>query len=136
MNVKLTRTDFTDESTIGELEIDGLFECYILEDKDRKLEDGGVKVQNETAIPRGTYKVIVDFSTRFKRLRPHILDVPQFTGIRIHPGNKADDTEGCLITGGYKKTNFVGESRIAFDALFKKLSDAHENNEEIWIEII
>ncbi len=136
MKITLTRTDITDASTIGELEIDGIFECYTLEDKDRKLEDGGVKVPGETAIPRGTYKVIIDFSNRFQRLLPLVLNVPQFTGIRIHPGNEAEDTEGCILVGNSKSINFIGQSRAAFDALFKKLSDARGNHEEIHLEVV
>lgn len=97
----LTRTTFTDNSTIGELTIDGKFICYILEDKDRKLESGGKKIFGETAIPRGTYEIIINWSNRFQRQMPLLLNVPQFEGIRIHGGREVvtnKDTSGCLIS--------------------------------------
>lgn len=96
----LTRTTFTENSTIGELTIDGKFICYILEDVDRKLETGGKKLFSETAIPKGTYEIIINWSNRFQRQMPLLLNVPQFEGIRIHGGRDIvtnKDTSGCLI---------------------------------------
>jgi hypothetical protein len=84
----------------------------------------GVKVDGQTAIPAGEYKVVIDMSTRFKRLMPHLLDVPMFTGIRIHAGNVSADTEGCLLLGRKRGENDVEESKLAFDAFFPKLQAA------------
>lgn len=108
----------TVDSTISEWYIDGKFECYVLEDVVRAP---GVKVDGKTAIPAGTYKVVIDMSTRFGRLMPHILDVPGFTGVRIHCGNTDADTEGCLLLGRVKGADDVEESKLAFDAFFPKL---------------
>ena len=124
MKLTLVREILTDVSTIGRLYIDGVFECYILEDRDRRLESGGEKVQNQTAIPLGTYRVEITMSPRFKRLLPLLHSVPQFSGIRIHPGNKAEDTEGCLLPGTAIGRNTVLNSRVAFDKLFGKLQSA------------
>lgn len=131
MQLKLKRTDFTENSTIGELYVNEIFECYVLEDVVREGDIFKVKVKGETAIPRGQYKVIIDESVRFKRKMPHILDVPNFSGVRIHSGNDKDDTEGCLLTGTSKGRDFVGESKIAFTKLFDKLTKAFDDKENI-----
>lgn len=85
--------------TLGDLYLDGTWQCFTLEDDDRRLEDGGVKLAGYTAIPLGLYDVVIDYSPKFKRQMLHVLNVPQFAGIRIHAGNDADDTEGCILVG-------------------------------------
>lgn len=132
MKLTLKRHTFTNKSTIGSLFVDGVFECYVLEDVTRLPN---VKVQNETAIPYGTYPVTITFSNRFKKLMPQILDVPMFAGIRIHSGNKAEDTEGCLIVGTSKSVDWVSGSKLAFKPLFDKLQKA-DKKEKITIEVI
>lgn len=119
MELKLIRETFTDKSTIGSLFVNGIFFCYTLEDKDRKLESGGVKEYAKTAIPRGKYKVINSFSNRFKKYMPELVNVPQFAGIRIHSGNTADHSEGCILVGSTKAVDFIGNSKVTFDKLMK-----------------
>lgn len=119
MELTLTRGPSTTKSTPGTLLVDGKFECFTLEDVVRPK-----KIPGETAIPAGTYKVIIDMSNRFKRLLPLLIDVPGFAGIRIHPGNTDKDTEGCILVGTSRSKDFVGNSRVAFDALFKKMQAA------------
>jgi len=84
----------------------------------------GVKVQDKTAIPAGTYSVIIDVSTRFKRLMPHILNVPGFDGIRIHNGNTDSDTDGCILLGFSQNVDFIGRSKEAFGQFFTVLQVA------------
>jgi 4-hydroxy-3-methylbut-2-en-1-yl diphosphate synthase IspG/GcpE len=141
MEILLKRTTFTEESTIGELYVDGKFECYILEDKDRGLKSSmslkeiqEKKVYAKTAIPTGKYLVANTHSPRFEKYLPLLLNVPGYAGIRIHPGNYAKDTEGCLLPGVTKGKDFVGSSRIAFNNLFKKIRAA-EKKEKITITI-
>jgi len=121
MKLHLKRLHRTDKSTIGELTIDGKFECYTLEDIERD-----VKIKSETAIPKGTYKVIINQSNRFKRLMPLLLNVPNFEGVRIHAGNTNHDTEGCILVGRTRGIDFIGQSRKAYDSLFKKMQEAKE----------
>jgi len=121
MLITIKRLHKTKISTIGELLVDGVFECYTLEDTERK-----VKIKGETAIKEGRYKVIINKSNRFKRLLPLLLNVPEFEGVRIHSGNTNHDTEGCILVGQTKSKNFIGKSRKAFDALFKKMQLAKE----------
>src|SRR5437588_5321023 len=84
----------------------------------------GVKIPHETAIPAGRYTVDITFSPRFNRDLPLLLNVQGFLGIRIHPGNTANDTEGCILVGRHRAGNAITESRAAFDALFPKLETA------------
>ena len=97
LKIKIYRHTFNtegDRSVIGDLHAEGKFFCYTLEDE---LRADGVKVYGETCIDAGTYKFKVTMSPRFKRRMIAILDVPRFTGIRIHGGNKAKDTHGCPL---------------------------------------
>lgn len=115
--------------------VDGVYECLTLEDTDRYLEDGGQKQQDRTAIPRGTYQVVVDFSPHFQHNLPHVLNVPQFTGIRIHPGNVPADTDGCILVGLEAEEDKVLESRKAFDPLFAKIVAALNNGDDVTLEV-
>jgi len=121
MKITIKRLYKTEKSTIGEMTIDGKWECYTLEDIERD-----VKIKSETAIPKGTYKVIINQSNRFKKLLPLLLNVPNFEGIRIHPGNTNHDTEGCILVGKTMSKDFIGQSRKAFESLFAKMKPAKE----------
>lgn len=134
MLLELKRKWYTTRSTIGKLYIDGKFECYILEDYDR-IGRNKHKVYGETAIPGGTYDIRITHSPRFKKKLPLLRDVPGFKGIRIHAGNTAKDTEGCLLPGQTRSKNFVGRSKLAFNALFKKLTAAKQDKQTIKITI-
>jgi len=129
MDLKVLRKELTARSTIGELHVDGAFECYTLEDAVRP-----VKIKGVTAIPAGVYEVVVNFSQRFQRPLPLLLHVPNFDGVRIHAGNTDADTEGCLLVGRTKSADFIGASRAAFEALFAKIQRAAAR-EKIFIEI-
>lgn len=126
MKLLLKRLHRTDVSTIGELYVDGVFECYTLEDIERE-----VKIKSETAIPKGKYKVMITMSNRFKRHMPLLLNVPNFQGVRIHAGNTNHDTEGCILVGQTRSKDFIGKSRKAYDNLFKKMQKAKEISIEI-----
>jgi hypothetical protein len=136
MELKLTRRVFTDESTIGRLSVNGKDTFWTLEDKQRLP---GEKIPGKTAIPTGRFEVVLDHSNRFARTMPHILDVPGFEGVRIHWGNTAKDTEGCILVGlSYDPAipNFIGSSKIAFEQLFALILEAGDNEDRIWLEIV
>ncbi len=136
LNLTLKRINFSPFSTIGELSIDGEWTCFTLEDCDRALENPeNVKIPGETAIPRGLYQVVITHSNRFGRLMPRLMEVPQFTGVLIHPGNSAADTHGCILVGRTKGIDRVYESRLAFDSLFTRINSAIRWEKEVWIEI-
>ena len=118
MLIEVKRFEFKDTHTVGKMYVDGIYECYTLEDAVRN----GTKVLGKTAIPIGTYKLIIDASTRFKQDMPHILDVPDFTGVRIHAGNTSADTDGCILLGSTcAGKDFIGNSKIAYKKFFDKL---------------
>ena len=119
MKLLLKRLHKTDKSTIGELYVDGKFECYTLEDVERKE-----KVFGKTAIPKGTYDVVMTMSNRFKKMMPLLLNVPGYEGVRIHSGNKPEDTEGCLLLGKTRGIDSIGESRNAIAAFYPKVESA------------
>ena len=135
MKITLQRVKRTDKTTQGWSLVDGHYECYTLEDKWRDLSKEE-KVPGKTCIPEGTYKVVLDYSNRFQRIMPHILDVPQFDGVRIHPGNTEADTDGCILVGLSRSEDWVGQSRIAFNRLMAKLQDATDKGEDIELTIM
>lgn len=126
------------KNTIGNLFFNGIWFCYVLEDTVRELKDlnndgdfddkNEGKVYGETAIPGGTYKVIVNMSNRFKKLLPLLIDVTGYQGVRIHSGNVEADSLGCLIVGMKTDGKKVLDSRIALDELMKRLKTFDEIN--------
>lgn len=135
MELKLVRDYLTSGFTHGKLYVNGVFQCYTLEDADRELERGGKKVYGKTAIPLGKYPVVVNRSTRFKVDMPLLVDVPQFTGVRIHTGNTDADTEGCILVGEMRGKASVLSSRAAYAKLFQMIQDAYLREEAITISI-
>lgn len=138
MRILIKRKTFTEDSTIGEMFIDGKFFCYTLEDKYRQVDGKPVsewKIHKQTAIPKGTYKLIVAMSQRKKILTPRLVDVEGFSGILIHSGNISADSEGCVLIGDTKKKDFVGKSKAAFDRLMSVLIPTIANKEDITITI-
>jgi len=129
MDLYLIRQWFSDHNTVGTLYIGTLWECYTLEDV---VREPGVKIPKETAIPYGKYQVIIDFSNRFQRMMPHVLNVHMFEGIRIHAGNTDKDTEGCILLGKERGKDGVLRSRIAFNSFFDKL---RQEKDDIWLSI-
>jgi len=122
MEMTILRDTFKDNVTLGKLYIDNQYQCEVLEDTDRHLEDPkNEKIKGKTAIPCGTYNVIINMSNRFKCMMPLVEKVPGFEGIRIHAGNTADDTEGCLLLGLERKGDMVLNSRIACDKTVDKM---------------
>ena len=130
MKLEVVRFQCGAVCTIGELMVNGEHECWTLEDV---VRPDGQKVYGETAIPYGTYDVIVNFSTRFQRDMPLLIGVPNFTGIRIHSGNTVSETHGCLLIGTGHTGNSVTNSRVAFNKLFPKIRDAFSRGEKITI---
>ena len=140
--IEITRNIFTSRSTIGVLRINNEYVCYTLEDICRPE---GVKVYGETAIPEGIYDISVTYSERFKRPLPLIYNRDDFsvidskgkrwTGIRIHPGNSSVDTDGCILPGLEKKTDWVQGSTNAFEKLFTLINTEIGDNKSVKLTI-
>jgi len=146
--VKLTvvRTQFGTDATNGLLFIDGIFECYTLEDQYQ-----AVKVMHETCIPEGTYDINfrktggfhAKYSERYKNAHYgmlHIQDVPNFTYILIHTGNTDEHTSGCLIVGETQqdlevsKDGFIGSSAVAYKKMYSKVANKLLQGKKVTIE--
>lgn len=139
MKLQLKRRFFADSYTIGTLSIDGVPFCDVIEDVNRDLnhdgdldDPGELKIYGQTAIPFGTYKVILTMSNRFKRVLPLLVNVPNFDGIRIHAGNTSVDTHGCLLVGENKVKGKVINSAATMDRLMPILAKA----KDIQIEVL
>jgi len=116
--------------TLGRLTC-GDLRFYTVEDAVRD-----VKIPAITAIRAGTYKVIINYSNRFKKHLPLLLDVPEFKGVRIHSGNTAADSEGCILIGTTRNKDGVGNSRVAMDVLMEALSKHIAGGGNVTIEIV
>jgi hypothetical protein len=126
--VTVVRDTFQPGCTLGKLYINNVFLCHTLEDTDRYLDKKGVgaKIYASTAIGAGRYNMRISLSPRFKRLMPEVLAVPGFTGIRIHSGNTAEDTEGCILVGMIRGRDKILDSRTAYDLLMKQIGGSKE----------
>lgn len=143
MNIKVSRLVGNENASIGLLAVDGKFQCFTVEDEKRE-----VKLKAETRIPEGKYDVVyrVEGSHHEKYKQKyganhfgmlHIINVPNFQFILIHIGNTEKDTEGCLLVGDSLNSNFtVSGSTIAYEKLYKIVSDALNKKEKVTIEFI
>lgn len=157
MELRLIRNSYESAAgyTLGRLFVDeGGFLCWILEPENRGLyQDMPLnqiqqkKVKNKTAIPKGTYRIQLRVSPKFKDkwyakeyggMFPYLCDVPGFSGVMIHPGSTPENTAGCLLPGmlysGIRGRIF--DSVIAWQDLMKfYIWPAYQRKEEIWITI-
>lgn len=131
MNIVLQRQPSNDACTIGSISIGDTVVCHTLEDivRDQKLF-------GQTAIPEGTYQVVITYSPHFQRDLPLLVNVPGYEGVRIHPGNTAADTEGCILPGMVLLNNAIGQSRDAFNLLYSKIEYAQDHGEQVTITIL
>ena len=144
MNIFIKRIAKLPTYTIGKMYIDGEYISDTLEDKDRELnQDMSIdqilskKVHGETAIPTGTYSVSMNtVSPKFKNRSwakpykgkiPRILDVPGFQGVLIHPGNKPEESLGCIFPGENKIKGQVINSVAAFNKIMQILLSEKDN---------
>lgn len=130
MLISVVRKPSKNGATLGDVYIDGVHECFSLEDEIREE-----KIPGKTAIPPGKYRVVLTKSPRFNKVLPELLNVPNYAGVRIHSGNKAEDTEGCILVGEDKQDHTITRSKEAFLELMAAISMAIEGGEQVWLEI-
>ena len=142
MELKLIRKYRCSNYCIDKLYINNEYFSDALEDPDRSLTDSmsleeikKIKIKGNTCIPYGTYNVTITYSPRFKRNLPLINNVKGFDGIRIHSGNKPQDTEGCLLPGFNKVKGQVIDSRVTTDKLIAQIQQALNKGEKVTITI-
>lgn len=124
MNLILSRNIFTRDTTIGKLFVGEKEFCYTLEHAVRGF---GIKVPGFTAIPEGTYKIIVSVSPHFLRETIELLNVPMFKDIRIHSGNTIKDTKGCILAA-YKMASELNIYSSAEKDLTELIKQAKEDS--------
>ncbi len=146
MKLDVIRTQYGKDATNGMLFVDGVFECYTLEDEYRET-----KVMHETCIPEGEYEIIyrkvggfhTKYTTRYAGMHRGMLwlqDVPGFEYILIHTGNTDEHTSGCLIVGDTQTdldvtfNGMVGSSANAYKKLYPKVADALDAGEKVTIK--
>ena len=112
-----------------------LYLCDTLEPQWRDYKNGGRKIPGRSAIPEGRYLVLITWSPKFKQWLPLLWNVPKFSGIRIHAGNKPEDTEGCILVGKNQQVGRLIDSRFWVHRLKQEISDAHERGEKVYLTI-
>ena len=140
MELKLTRNYQKDTYTIGRLYVEGDLFSNTLEDPVRDYSDPNYKVYGKTAIPYGRYRIAMVHSPKFSkryggRKVPLLNNVPDFTGILIHSGNTAEDTDGCILVGKNTQRGRVTSSLATLYSLLDIL-DKVPSDEQIWIDIV
>lgn len=133
MEFDLVRRWLTPKSTIGELMMGGVFVAFTLEDTYRPPPEK--KVPGETCIPNGRYEIVVTHSPRFNVDMPLLLNVPGFTGVRIHSGNRPKDTEGCILVGRERGVDEIHHSHDAYVAVFHAIQGARARGELVHMNV-
>lgn len=144
MDILLSRVTQVGDATIGKVTIGGSFSCHSLEDVSRP-----VKVAGKTRIPAGRYRlkfreVLSGLTQRYRAKYPwftwhlELQGVPGFQYVYVHVGNKAADTEGCILLGKTwdGKSPFIGSSAVVFAEFYKLVSDAIKRGEDVFIEVV
>jgi hypothetical protein len=130
MILTLERDVRTDKFTLGKLSVNGIRLYYTCEDAERP-----VKIPGETCIPTGMYNVVITYSMRFKKEMPLLENVPGFEGIRIHGGNGAGDTEGCILVGSTRLPDGVMNCAGALRLLQMDIQRELDAGKKVSIEI-
>lgn len=129
-NILIKRVALKPTYTIGHMYFNGKYVCDTLEDtvrdldKDGKFDNGEVKIKGQTAVPYGIYEVVWAHSPKYKRYTPRLLNVNSFSGILIHSGNTAKDTDGCILVGENKQKGMVLNSRATVAKIYPIIRDA------------
>jgi hypothetical protein len=139
MTIYMVRDDCTDKRTLGTMTFPDGYVCQTLEDP---VRPEGVKVQGDTAIGSGTYRVTITRSKRFQKMLPLLNNVPGFGGVRIHPGNGIGDTAGCVLVGTQRGTFSEGadqtivRSKEAMEQVQRRIAAAIAHGEQVYLDIV
>lgn len=142
MYIELKRIAKKPTYTIGKFYINGVYFCDTIEDKDRGLTNDMTeaeikrkKVYGETAIPIGRYTVDWTMSAKYGKMMPEVKKVKGFSGIRIHSGNTAKDSLGCILLGKNTEVGKVTSSRVWTNKFYEQMKSAIERGEGITLDI-
>ena len=139
MELTLTRIAKRKTYTIGRLSINDEYFCDTLEPTWRDYAHGGYKVKGKSAIPEGRYAIVITWSPCMKRWLPLLVGAHDFNkkwqGVRIHAGNTAKDTEGCILVGQNRQVGQVLDSRLWLYRLLQRITEAKERDEAVWLTV-
>ena len=126
--------------TPGKMYLDNVKFCETCEDEDRHLEDvlnsiKEAKVYGRTAIPRGTYRLTTSYSPRFGKVLPEVHDVPGFSGIRLHGGNRPEDSLGCVLVGKVRTATGIAQCADVVQRIIDAIDAAEELGIESWLKV-
>lgn len=130
LELTLKREPSNEVCTHGRIYVGSVGLCESLEDVVRDE-----KIAGETAIPSGRYRVVINHSPRFRRDLPLLLQVPNYTGVRIHAGNSEKDTSGCILVGTERSGDKILNSKVALVELMGDIQEALDHGEQVWITI-
>lgn len=134
MELTLFRTGRLEGFTTGVLYLKGELLGHTLEPQWRNLSQSA-KVAGQTAIPEGMYRIELAMSPHFGRKMPYLREVPGFTGVMLHWGNKVSDSKGCILVGERERFDTLRHSRVTFEKLFRRLEEASRSGETIYLSI-
>jgi len=134
---QVIRPDKGEAFTPGRMYVNGLHFGYTCEDEDRHLETVGIKekIHGRTAISRGTFPLEVTFSQRFQRELPYVAGVSGFEGVRIHGGNRAEDSLGCILLGQVRTATGIAQCANTVNRLIAMIKAAEDKRELSWLEV-
>lgn len=142
MEIKLIRKYYQAKYTIGRLYVNNRFFSDCLEPPSLHLTERSAlgtiliaKYKGYRAIPTGRYRILITRSRRFGRWLPLLMNVKGFEGIRIHPGNKPEDTRGCILLGFNRRKGYVLDSTRCVLTLVKMMTEAIEKGEKVFVEV-
>lgn len=128
------------DATMGALYFESTFAMWTLEDRIREVPGQPVaswKIQDRTAIPAGQYRVKLTWSPHFNRMLPELQAVPGFTNIRMHTGNRAEDTDGCTVVGFQRAGASItyGTTKPAESRMVDEITRVEAAGDEVWIDV-
>lgn len=142
MEIKLIRKYYQAKYTIGRLYVNNRFFSDCLEPPSLHLTERSAlgiiliaKYKGYRAIPTGRYRILITRSRRFGRWLPLLLNVKGFEGIRIHAGNKPEDTRGCILLGFNRRKGYVLDSTRCVLTLVKMMTEAIAKGEKVFMEV-
>lgn len=142
MEIKLIRKYYQAKYTIGRLYVNNRFFSDCLEPPSLHLTERSslgtiliAKYKGYRAIPTGRYRILITRSQRFGRWLPLLLNVKGFEGIRIHAGNKPEDTRGCILLGFNRRKGYVLDSTRCVLTLVKMMTEAIAKGEKVFVEV-
>ena len=142
MEIKLIRKYYQAKYTIGRLYVNNRFFSDCLEPPSLHLTERSAlgtiliaKYKGYRAIPTGRYRILITRSRRFGRWLPLLLNVKGFEGIRIHAGNKPEDTRGCILLGFNRRKGYVLDSTRCVLTLIKMMTEAIAKGEKVFVTI-